>query len=523
MEMDLSKEKICINKLICEKKEIVFIEEDMIVPDSKPDILNTINLNGNVYIYKKEIMDGKVKLDGCVNTYIMYLPDSKEDNLRGLNATIEFSQGVAIPECKEEMYAAICVEIKDLECKVLNGRKIKVRAGLEIKIKIYSNEDIEVICGINNLDDIQTLDKIFEVNSLIGKGDARAYVKDTLNIDEQDEIAEVLKAEIQLEDSDIKISYNKILSKCEVNVKIMYLTEDNRVNTVEGKIPAVSFIDMQNISDENICEVDNQITNIIIRPNSVEEHSIYVEIEIETDCTAYEKKEIALIQDLYSPSQNLDFTQKKINTSTKKIMRNKSFTVTSKTNVADLIDGKLLDVEINTSLNKEQKEKSEIMYEGEMIINFIFSNNSGNINNKVSKIPFEFNIENPMHDDKVNIETKLNILNKSFNVNKNGDIECSIDMEVSTGFSQNTSMYIIENIEIHELSRETNDYDSLIIYIVQNGDTLWKIAKKFRSTVQDLAKMNEIEENDEIQVGQKIYIPKFKNIGRKENLDAVSA
>ena len=134
-----------------------------------------------------------------------------------------------------------------------------------------------------------------------------------------------------------------------------------------------------------------------------------------------------------------------------------------------------------------------------------------------------FNIENPMHDDKVNIETKLNILNKSFNVNKNGDIECSIDMEVSTGFSQNTSMYIIENIEIHELSRETNDYDSLIIYIVQNGDTLWKIAKKFRSTVQDLAKMNEIEENDEIQVGQKIYIPKFKNIGRKENLDAVSA
>ena len=45
MEIDVSKEQICINKLVCEKKEIVFIEEDMIVPDFKPDILNTININ----------------------------------------------------------------------------------------------------------------------------------------------------------------------------------------------------------------------------------------------------------------------------------------------------------------------------------------------------------------------------------------------------------------------------------------------------------------------------------------------
>ena len=63
MEIDVSKEQICINKLICEKKEIVFVEEDMIVPDSKPDILNVINLNGNVCIYKKEIMDEKIKIE----------------------------------------------------------------------------------------------------------------------------------------------------------------------------------------------------------------------------------------------------------------------------------------------------------------------------------------------------------------------------------------------------------------------------------------------------------------------------
>lgn len=45
MEIDVNKENICINKLVCEKKEMFFVEEDMIVPDSKPDILNSINLS----------------------------------------------------------------------------------------------------------------------------------------------------------------------------------------------------------------------------------------------------------------------------------------------------------------------------------------------------------------------------------------------------------------------------------------------------------------------------------------------
>ena len=42
MVVNTSKEKLCINKLVCRKKEIIFVEKDMIVPDAKPDILSTI-------------------------------------------------------------------------------------------------------------------------------------------------------------------------------------------------------------------------------------------------------------------------------------------------------------------------------------------------------------------------------------------------------------------------------------------------------------------------------------------------
>ena len=518
MEVQVSKDNICINKLVCEKKELVFIEEDIIVPDTKPDILNAININGTVCTYKKEVQDEKIKLEGCVNTYIMYLPDSKEDNLRCLQACLDFSRSINIKGCKEGMNLVCNSQIKDMECKVLNGRKVRVKVGIEFTIKLYSNEDIEFVNQVNNVENIQTLNKNFKANSLVGKGSTTVYVKDTLNIDQNDEIAEVLKTDINLSDNDVKISYNKVLTKTEANIKIMYLTEDNRINSVEGKIPVVGFIDMPNITDENICDTNYELRTMVIRPNPSEEHSIYVELEYDVMCMTYERKELNLIQDLYSPTSNLNFSQKSISTTIEKNSILKNFTITSKINIPEMKDGNLVDVEISTNLNKEKIENGKITYEGELNVNFIFNTGEAtSVNSKISKLPFEFtsDTDNLSNNDKLN--TRIVIVSQSFDKKSGGDVECNIEMQFATEINKNRSINIIDNINISEDRADTEEYDSLIMYVVQLGDTLWKIAKKFRSTIDEIVRTNGIEDPDKIYPGQKLYIPKFKYMTKKEN------
>ena len=80
MVVDTIKENLCVNKLVATKKEVILVEGDMIVPDSKPDILNTICTSGVVCIYKKEVLEEKVRIDGNINTYIMYMADDSKDN-----------------------------------------------------------------------------------------------------------------------------------------------------------------------------------------------------------------------------------------------------------------------------------------------------------------------------------------------------------------------------------------------------------------------------------------------------------
>ena len=45
----------------------------------------------------------------------------------------------------------------------------------------------------------------------------------------------------------------------------------------------------------------------MIKPNSIEEHSVYIEMEVEISCMVYEEKEIKTIQDMYCPGKKMDF------------------------------------------------------------------------------------------------------------------------------------------------------------------------------------------------------------------------
>ena len=504
MEINTTKETLNVNKVICEKKEMINIKGDMIVPDAKPDILNTITTSGNACIYKKEIMDGKIRIDGNVLTYIMYLADSATDNIRGLNTNLDFSETINIPEIEQGMNVDIMPTVKFIECKVINGRKIGIKVVLEILMKVYSKDTVEIITELNN-ENVQILSQNMKINSVLGTGETKAFVKENISIPGTDNLAEILSAQICLVDKDIKISYNKILAKSEVEIKMSYLTEDGRICKNQTRLPLVGFIDMPNIKEENICEISYMIKNIIIKPNSIEEHSIYIEIETEISCISYEEKEIKMIQDMYCPGEKMEFNKIIVNTITNKQYKKNICNIREKVNIPELENGTIVDVEVNPIINKENKLSGKIVIEGELEMNFIFTDNSAvGINSKKARVPFEQTVEGIAENCRA--QTNIEVNSQEF-LNQSGIISSNLDLNFETNSYRATAIPVINNITTMP-SEDLEDY-SVIIYVVKTGDTLWKIAKRFGSTVDDIVRVNGIERPDKLNIGEKIYIPKY--------------
>ena len=117
-----------------------------------------------------------------------------------------------------------------------------------------------------------------------------------------------------------------------------------------------------------------------------------------------------------------------------------------------------------------------------------------------------------MKDDKINIDSEFVIEKADVNIINKNEIDCKITMDVISEITKNSNINLINNIEIVENKNETFDYDSLILYIVKDGDTLWDIAKRFKSTIGEILQINKINDENKINIGQKIYIPKFKYV-----------
>ena len=504
MEINTTKETLNVNKVICEKKEVINIQGDMIVPDSKPDILNTITTNGIPCIYKKEIMEGKIRIDGNIMTYIMYLADGNTDNIRGLNTGLDFSETINIPELEMGMDVELIPTVKFIEGRVLNGRKIAIKVTIELSMKIYSKEAIEIITDIGD-EDIQILSKTIKVNSLLGNGSTKVFSKENISIPNTDNLAEILSIQIGLVDKDIKISYNKVLAKSEIEVKMAYLTEEGNICKTQTRLPLVGFIDMPNVKEENICETSYMIKNIMIKPNSIEEHSVYIEMEVEISCIVYEEKEIKTIQDMYCPGKKMDFKKMMVNTITNKECKRNTCNIREKVNVSGLENGTIVDVVINPIINKENKLNGKIVYEGEVELNFIFTDNSVvGINTKKVTVPFEQTVDGILENCK--IETNIEVNSQEF-INQLGTVNSNLDLNFETNTYRTTSIPVINDIVVEEQD-DLEDY-SVIIYVAKQGDTLWKIAKRFGSTVDDIVRVNGIERPDKLNVGEKIYIPRY--------------
>ena len=505
MAIETTRENVCVNHIVAQKTETVMVEGDSIIPDIKPDIINAISTSGIVCIYKKEINEGKVRLDGSVDTYVMYLADSDENSVRSINVNLDFTQVIDIQNAMPDMDLETNAKLKNIECKVINGRKVSIKAFIEIGVKVTSKEDIDIISSVNSKG-MQTLNKSIDINSVVGRGSTKVYAKDTLIIDNIDNLSEIMKAELNITNRDIKISYNKVLAKSELNVKIMYLTDDNRINSVESTIPVMGFIDIENVTEENICNTQYEIKNVVIKPNNTEEHSIYVEAEIEICCEIFKNQEINVIQDLYNPNTNVVFTQKQIQVMQKVETMQSTYSIREKQVVPEIGANKIYDVETGIELTKQTCLNDKILYEGEMKLNYLFDSGNG-VDTKQTSIPFNFSVDFIGVSQNSTVETNMEISMHDFVVPGNGSVEVKVDILFNISLSKSTEINVIDDIKEEE-NRNVNSC-SLVIYYVKEGDTLWKIAKRFRSTVEEIARINGIENEDKLNIAQQLFIPRY--------------
>ena len=265
---------------------------------------------------------------------------------------------------------------------------------------------------------------------------------------------------------------------------------------------------MLNVSENDICDTKYTIRNILVKPNSEEEHSIYVEIELDVSCNAIREEEIEILEDLYSPSMNLEFNSRNILTMVDKKNRNDVYEIREKMQIQELVGEKIRDIRITPIINSANISRGKIKYDGEVKVDFLItSNNQTTVEGITKTIPIMYVMDYEEVIESSKIDTNVEIAMQDF-VIEDSEVTLNINLSFEVSQYNQINMNVIENVSLNEEKCIENPY-SMTIYFVKSGDSLWKIAKKYRSTIEDIMRLNEIEDPDKIDVGMQLFIPKY--------------
>lgn len=519
MSLELVRESTKVNYVIGEDLSQTIVEHDIIVPDINPDVGRILLLDGEVVEGDSEASQDKVHVDGTVRYKILYVSDDTEQTVKSINAVSDFSYAVDVANARAGMKTKIKCDIEHIDYEILNGRKINVKTILKIDAKAINEVEQEFVNDLRGIEDIQVLKNNVDIYCYLGENTINCTSDEMLEIPAgKPSIREMLRSDVKIVGKDYRISDDKIIAKGDINILTLYIgdNEERNIQFMEHEIPFTQFVDLPGIGDNSECEVDYKIRSFSFTPeedSDGELRMLKAEVTVSLAAEATDKRTVEMISDAYSLSSKIEHEKQtfKIN---RVVSRNRS-QLTLKEIVE--FDGDSPDIsevfnvlckpslfECNTGdgyVELEGAVKNSILYVANNTEQPVFAYNH--------EIPFSQRIDIEDSRAQMDCDVDLEVEHCNYSVISSNEVEIRVVVNINVRLADQTDIPLVTNVSDTPIEeRENQQHPSITIYFSQPGDSLWKIAKKYRTTVEDIIRVNELNEDDIIGIGQQIIVPR---------------
>ena len=96
--MELKTAQITSNQIVCHSDTQITLENDMNVPDSKPDIDKIIKIEGNILSNSVVALDGRAGIKGTLDYFILYTSSDDIVPVHNLSGSINFDESVGLDD-----------------------------------------------------------------------------------------------------------------------------------------------------------------------------------------------------------------------------------------------------------------------------------------------------------------------------------------------------------------------------------------------------------------------------------------
>ncbi len=511
MNLETNNEIIRLCEVVSKEKRNKILEGDMIVPDIKPDILSVSNVDADIFLTKKEISEGRLLIEGVADATAIYVAEDQNGSIKSLNNVFSFSEVFEIEKLNSESIVDVNTKKESIEYKVINGRKIAVKIPIVLGVSVKNCLEYNIVKDVVDDRTVEIQREEIEVQSLLDSQVQNIELNEIINLFEENKsIAEILKANLDIKNIDYKTSYNKILAKADAVVRIIYISDSEvpSIETFEATVPVMGYINSDNLDEKSKIELQFNIKSFALRPiyQDLKSRSFSIESEIEVRADVYQTKKVEIISDIYDPDANVNLQTQIISITKSLIDANENIEITQRLMIPELENIKILSINVEPIITNKNILEGKIALEGNGEFNVLYYNEQKKIiESKKLDLPYQQVLKIPELKSNMEVDITLGVKELEYRKIDSNELQIKVIFDANVVAEEIKIIQGITQIDVQEISNEKRP--SVIIYYVKPGDTLWNIAKKYRTTISELREYNEIKD-DMIYPNQQLIIPK---------------
>ncbi|NLK98308.1 DUF3794 and LysM peptidoglycan-binding domain-containing protein [Defluviitalea saccharophila] len=519
MSLELIKETIEFDQPVRRETTQVIVEEDLIVPDIKPDIAKVLKVDGKIELEQVEISADRLNFKGQIKIYVLYAADGSDRLVHSMAGTLTLDDFINVDGIKKDMLYTMEYDLEHLDYTWINSRKLNVKAIVSVGAKVSEKRKSEIIVNANSPLPIQLQMQPFTFYRTAATNQDKMIIKDELMVPAgKPNIQEVLKTDIRICNKESKVGDGVVSVKGNLNIRTLYAgaMAENEMDYMEHQIPFNGTIECPGAEEGMHCNTDIKILNqyIQIRPDlDGEERVLEIEAVLLVHIKIISMEEIQIIDDAYCPGKEIKLKKERI--PYQKLLNKKRDSVTLKevlnldANAPNL--AYVYNIQAKPHVEEVRLLDDKMMVEGsaDIKLTYITEDKENPIYVYDGIMPFRHSIDLKGVSIDKKADVRVDVDDISCNTNSVRDVEVKLTLQLDVEVMDEQEIDIIMDMIEQDIDPEVlMNMPSLIIYIVQNGDTLWKIAKKYNATIEELTTINDIENPEKLYPGQKLLIIK---------------
>ena len=496
---ELKKQMIHMNRQKGTAVSQITLDDDFIVPDSMDDVAQILMDRGEVQIESARPQGERMLIRGKLVFRLLYRKAG--GGLQALGGEIPFDEVINVPGLAEHDDTQTTWALEDLTTGLINSRKLSIKAVVALKVSAECLSDAEAAVDVETDDSkLEILKRNIEVAAIAARRKDTYRIREDLQISgNKPNIESLLWDEMRLRGVNVRAMDGAVHIDGELLIFLIYSGEGENTPTqwIEESIPFSGEIELAESKEDMIPAVGVRILQRSIegKPDyDGEMREFSVDAVLELDIRLYQEEPVELLSDLYSTGCEV-MTEtgeacfdRLLARNVCRFKLNEQVKLKKQDRILQLIHSSG-----SVKLDDAAPEKDGLQMDGVLEVDFLYLTDEDEEPVRAAReaIPFRFTAEvDGITQDSV---WQLSLgLEQLTAVMLGGDqVEVKAVITADVLVLQPVCEQVVTGVQTAPLNvKQLQELPGIVGYVVQNGDSLWKIAKKFHTTVDNIKTTN---------------------------------